>query len=436
MSTSPLLSLPPELQLDIISYLPYFPRDHQRHLYVLLQVCKQLNNIVSTLLYTKPYVRISRTRILVDGYLAHPEWALKVRSLELYETEHRGLIDMWENARWREPVGAVRGNKPLRKMYTSLVRATGVSAKAQKNWQKDIIQESPRAWVGLLLAALPNLESLLLGGVSVAYLQRVDNLGAVTTPKSLTRDDSGYYFPEPHSYLNDVLMALAPRLRTLELPHETTDYPWNLDYTWNRSWPVTRCSAQLVRLIITSVALRDMHLPDMLQELRVSCEGVSKVNTSLRHILAQQLTKLRDVYIYANDHDVPSKSGRSHPQCVDEAGLAEAALPIKQAIDNGTKVHLVFSNHCCYFSDCLKSIIEDSGFMAYSDRELRVLELRGAFTHFETEAKRRERRCREESDRLAVMVRERRRQERRDRGERNYASDSDESDYCQYGIWD
>jgi hypothetical protein len=427
MDTSPLLKLPTELQLDIISHLPYLPRDRRQHLIALARVCKYLNHLVSTALYTTPYVRISRTRRLVDSYLAHPELARKVQSLELYEVADRHKLGQGgADCNAGEPVGdAIRGNKPLCKMYTSLIRVTGVSEAAQKSWQEDILQEDPKAWVGLLLAALPSLECLLLGGVSVTYLERVDRLGAITTPSSSWRDYT-YQTPGPQSYLADVLMAMGPTLRTLELPQEVSDYPLQFNYTWNRSWPAISCRG-LTSLTAHMDALEGFYLPLTLQEMRVKCLQLSDVNTLLRRITREEHTRIfRNLYIYTESHEAALKDGTYHPYSATDSELTEVASLISRATHQGIKVHLLYTNTCCYFYGCLKGIIEEAGFTGYSDRDLRVLEVRGALRHLESEAKRREallRKKKEKERRREERERRKRHRERRDNGQDSETGD-------------
>jgi hypothetical protein len=436
MSTTPFLKLPTELLLEIISHLPYLPRDRRKNLLVLTKVCKFFNQLVSPILYTSPYVRISRTRRLVDSYLAQPDLARKVRSLELYEVEDRNALGQGADREVGEPAGAIKSNKPLRKMYTSLIRATGISEAAQKSWQEDILQENPKVWVGLLLAALPSLECLLLGGVSVAYLERVDRLGAVTTPKLSSSPSYGYEPPEPQSYLADMLMAMGPKLRKLELPYEASDYPSQLDYTWNRSWPAISCRA-LTSLTAHMDALEGFYLPLTLQEMHVKCLQLSDVNTLLRRITHEEhMGQLRNLYIYTESHEAAVKDGTYHPYCVTDSELNEVASLMTRAMHQGIQANLLYTNQCCYFYSCLRGMIEEAGFTGYSDRDLRVLEVRGALRHLEPEAKRRETLLREKQAkerRREERKREQRHQERREQGER---SDMSESDYCQAGIWD
>lgn len=435
MATPSLLELPNELVLEVIDHLPYLPRDRRTHLLALTTVCKRLHEISTALLLTTPYVNMSRTRRLVDKYMSRPDLAIKVRSLDLY-TEERIPAPVPKPAQQfsKKKRSVIRKNKQLWKSYANLVRSTGVAEDVQKSWKDAIEHEDDKAWVGLLLAALPNLECVLLGGLALDYLENVDRLCTTAILKDPRRTDLGGLAPK--SYLHDVFLALGPRLRTLELPHKAFGLCWELE------WPLATYTG-LKHLITHLDALyKDTvydALPATLERLSVSCGEIHRATELLSNVTSRKkqlkLPSLKQLDLYVQAHDITSEDIEWHTWYdSDDTGiLAKSWKQLLDAASQGDELSVVvrYAIMCCYFNH-LVALLAKMGasrwYFSYPYRDVRMLDLRGAFACLEPEVGRRGllyNAERLEMQRKEQREKDQRRQERRERGE---VSDTDSDD--------
>lgn len=449
-----LVRLPNELLLSIIDYLPYLPRNRRTELLTLSTTCKRLHNLATSLLLTTPYVNLTNTRRLVDSYIARPDLALKVCSLELYARDDVTAPDTNPaQPHAQKNKNPIRKNKQLWKAYTGLVRSTSISTNAQARWKLAIEHEDKKAWIGLLLAVLPNLKTLYLGGVPLRFFEKIDPLCGVGYK---IRNCTCEFHQAKPSYLCDLFIATAPRLSTLELPFATYRECWDMEWPLVNYTGLTHLIANIDKLGVypndgRPFSERFVVLPPTLQKLSIHCDDELEIVRILECITSRQSTgdspDFKNLEVYVVSHCPSTKFGEgfsAHPDGWDTQYTAQTNQQLHELIDSlaHIEIKIHYTNDCCYFAHFIDILAEKDvvGYIPTTARgssvkqhhnslydSWRMLELRGAFLGaIEDEAMRREVMSSEEKNEELERENEERRRGRRDRGEGSDTEDSED----------
>ncbi|KAL5337236.1 hypothetical protein BJX70DRAFT_250751 [Aspergillus crustosus] len=134
-------SLPVELVILIAEHVNPFPKDK-----TLLHVCRDMRKILTPFIYRSVVcATVNQTRILAELAIENPQIAESVQELT------------FTNDSWQEKTYGLLGAGVRTKLD---VMSISQPSYQKDEWHASLIRGSQDAWVGLLVACLPNLRIL------------------------------------------------------------------------------------------------------------------------------------------------------------------------------------------------------------------------------------------------------------------------------------
>ncbi|KAF1847663.1 uncharacterized protein K460DRAFT_392954 [Cucurbitaria berberidis CBS 394.84] len=193
-------------------------------------MCKHLHMLSQHSLLLRPYIHIKKARELVDVYAADLSLATKVRILDIFTEDqvcNKSILDPFHTYSPLQAKGShEKQDKSARKAYARSVYQSGLSDGDKASWRLDIQEGDYRAFLALLLHALPNLCTVLLG---TSNLDILGLLNAISLDETHNDDNM------PRG--TKLFSRLKPNVRTLELPRRWRWSHWG--YAWDTSLPST-----------------------------------------------------------------------------------------------------------------------------------------------------------------------------------------------------
>ncbi|KAF2786282.1 hypothetical protein K505DRAFT_399473 [Melanomma pulvis-pyrius CBS 109.77] len=317
----PVFQLPDELLLKVLQQLPGLPRARQRDILNTSLTSKRLRPIAIEVLLVHPVIHLSRVAQLAHLYFRNPNLIPRVRTVELmsatvktnpdFVTKNMRLIDGMEYL-----------DREYQQFWGHLIDGCTTTASSRAHWARDLENFDCAAYLGLLLAMLPNMSELLLGPNFLHYYPILNPL--ICDPES---ERNGILSPTRSStpYLDDVFDVLRRKLVALEFPVSSyvTSKVYNPVTRMSRVWnihshlgPMSHLRfAQLRSLTIPCFMLGQYRailprwrihtmLPETLEVLRVVDAFHLPIRCFLRAILEWPKTSpaLKRVEVYFHNH--------------------------------------------------------------------------------------------------------------------------------------
>jgi hypothetical protein len=215
-----LLSLPNELLLKVFSNTDERPRDRQKHLRNLSLVCQRFLPIAQEVLLEAPTVHYNDVPGLLRSFFLYPNLAFKTETLEIASLSFSKSAEV--RTRYNEELAHRLPHPPEQEFQDQCLAVIAKQGnQVQEKWHQDLADQYLDAYLGVLLAILPNLKKLLLGANNLRYCNmlketlKLKNARPMDTWRHYARYD-GWMPDSP--YLEDIFGTLAPKLHTLELP--------------------------------------------------------------------------------------------------------------------------------------------------------------------------------------------------------------------------
>jgi len=327
-------------------------------------------------------VDIAKVHKLVSLYAAQPKLAQLVRSIDLF----RDADTHDERASERKARGKERG------IYKPIMRSSGITRRLQRMLKYDLRRKNVQADMALLLLQLPNIQRLLLGGLSHGDIRFLDPVFFNTSASTADLASSDAHRCRP--YLKEVIRKrLKTRLNKLEIPfgglwdsvnrHRTFDLSEYAHLTH-----VTTCADELMTPKWKAWGSEPDYelgvLPKTLTHLTLggTCWDFDRL---LTHLVAQKATgvlpRLRSLIVYTH-HVGQEGMGADHAKSPHRARLDHAATHVQALQDFRITATLRHTgpDHMRYF--CRLNMIDTGYRSRHVLRQLEPLEMRGYFEHW------------------------------------------------------
>ncbi|KAI4611412.1 hypothetical protein J4E80_007633 [Alternaria sp. BMP 0032] len=325
---------------------------------------------------------VSKVHKLVSLYAAQPKLAQLVRSIDLF----RDADTHDERASERKARGKERG------IYKPIMRSSGITRRLQRMLKYDLRRKNVQADMALLLLQIPNIQRLLLGGLSHGDIRFLDPVFFKTSASTADLASSDAHRCRP--YLKEVIRKrLKTRLNKLEIPfgglwdsvnrHRTFDLSEYAHLTH-----VTTCVDELMTPRWKAWGSEPDHelgvLPKTLTHLTLggTCWDFDRL---LTHLVAQKATgvlpRLRSLIVYTH-HVGQEGMGADHAKSPHRARLDHAATHVQALQDFRITATLRHTglDHMRYF--CRLNMIDTGYRSRHVLRQLEPLEMRGYFEHW------------------------------------------------------
>ena len=442
--TASLPSLPSELLLEIIDHLEFLPRYRRRELVALTTVCKRLNAITTDLLHSELCVSIYGLAEVLEVYVAKPDLATKVKSLELfYEQGPGGSVH-----EKRRRTKGIEIKQHALKSSASRIRKLDLSKDAKQELREDLKHNDHTAVFALALTMLPNMQQLLLG----TFISEKDDIGRIFE----VRQNIAQTTPLKR-YLEEIFTAFAPKLRVLQVPHKWPRMGSGIPSGISNSVFNGHCQHGAPANLATCTNLKELNisvlafvgyerhlmnyntliwlyatLPASLQKLTLAHPNLTQAMFLFENIVEKKeaglLPRLALFEVYMDSRD-PERNNEIFDTELSKEEESNLASRLNTFVKRLSGLGVATTLHWCHYGSIFWPITNLISESRYSGDQLRVVETRGYLDYLRPEAERLGRRWKEEE----LERREERHKERRDRGE---ASDTSEEEFCCWAPYD
>ena len=328
-------------------------------------------------------IDVAKVHKLVSLYAARPKLARLVRSIDLF----RDADTDDERTSGRKSRGKERG------IYKPIMRSSGITRRLQLMLKYDLRRKNVQADMALLLLQIPNIQCLLLGGLSHGDIRFLDPVFFNTSSSTADLASSDAHRCRP--YLKEVIRKrLKARLNKLEIPfgglwdsdngHRTFDLSEYAHLTH-----VTTCVDELMRPKWKAWGSEPDYalgvLPKTLTHLTLggTCWDFDRL---LTHLVEQKATgilpRLRSLTIYTHHQMGQEGMGDDRAKLPNRARSDHTATHVQALRDVGITVTRRHTgpNHMRYF--CRLNMIDTGYRSRHVLGQLEPLEMREYFEHW------------------------------------------------------
>jgi hypothetical protein len=216
MALSLVMQLPDELFLEVLDHIPGLPRERQKTIINLSLTCKRFRPICLETLLVHPVLKISHVAHLIHRYFLNPACISKVQTLEIISATPTTFQPHTVGGTFLAPEKShIFASRKFQHFCTNIIYTCTSSPQKQSTWIENLKNYSFDAYLGILLAMLPNLQSLLLGPNFLHYYPVFNPL---ICDRAYEQNGVLCALETQTPYLDNVLNHLQQNLSSLELP--------------------------------------------------------------------------------------------------------------------------------------------------------------------------------------------------------------------------
>jgi hypothetical protein len=216
MALSLVVQLPDELFLEVLDHIPGLPRERQKTIISLSLTCKRFRPICLEKLLVHPVLKLPHVAHLVHRYFLNPVCISKVQTLEIVSATPTTFQTHITRGTFLVPEKShIFSNRKFQHFCTNIIHTCTSSPQKQSTWIRHLENYSFNAYLGVLLAMLPNLQSLLLGP---NFLNDYPVFNPLICDRVYERNGILLALGTQTPYLDNVLNRLQQNLTSLELP--------------------------------------------------------------------------------------------------------------------------------------------------------------------------------------------------------------------------